>query len=476
MNNSISIHWFRQDLRLKDNPALHAAQSNSLLIPLYHYEEDIDSNDEIGSAGKVWLHNSLVSLNNSLNNKLCITKGSIIDEIFKLISIYKVEKVYWNFCVEPWRIQQDQSLKIQLEEKGIDVKIYNGSYLWSQNSIKKDDGTNYKVFTPYYRKGCLNALTPRIPLKKPLLNLVETNKHSLSIKDLQLLPYKGWYESFINYWEYGENGAQKKLDIFVEHGLSDYKEGRNFPEKPYVSRLSPHLHWGELSPNQAWYAVENNSSEKNIDHFRSELGWREFSAYLLYNYPSLQKNNLQSKFDRFPWNHNHNYLDSWKKGITGIPIVDAGMRELWETGYMHNRVRMIVGSFLVKNLLIDWRHGESWFRDCLLDADHANNSASWQWIAGCGADAAPYFRIFNPITQGKKFDSAGHYTKKFVPELKHLPSDYLFNPWEAPDDILSKANIKLGDSYPYPIVDLKESRNLALSAFGSLKDASHDSK
>ena len=237
-----------------------------------------------------------------------------------------------------------------------------------------------------------------------------------------------------------------------------------------MSFLSPYLHFGQISCHKIWHEVNKLPEDENIIHFKSELGWREFSYYLLHHNPGIKEKNIQPKFDNFPWVKNDSHFEKWKTGKTGIPIVDAGMRQLWNTGYIHNRVRMIVGSFLVKNLLLDWRLGEEWFNECLVDADNASNSASWQWIAGCGADAAPYFRIFNPVTQGTKFDENGNYTKKFVPELKNLPNKYLFSPWECPDDILNKIEIKLGIDYPYPIVNLKESRDKALNAFASLKN------
>jgi len=268
------------------------------------------------------------------------------------------------------------------------------------------------------------------------------------------------------------------LKDFLKDGINNYKDGRNFPSNANVSRLSAYLHWGEISPNTIWHAVQESFitdktkpdlQNKNKDTFLSELGWREFSHSLLYHFPSLPTKNLQSKFDRFPWQENQKNLEAWQSGSTGYPIIDAGMRELWQTGYMHNRVRMIVGSFLVKNLLIHWHHGESWFWDTLVDADLANNSASWQWIAGCGADAAPYFRIFNPVTQGKRFDPDGDYTRKYIPELSALPDKYLFAPWEAPDIVLEEAGIELGKNYPEPICDLKLSRERALKAFSQIK-------
>ena len=256
--------------------------------------------------------------------------------------------------------------------------------------------------------------------------------------------------------------------MYKRQGLSHYKDGRNLPAKPYVSRLSPHLHFGEISPNQLWHTVKSIGDDKHIDHFCSELGWREFSYSQLYHNPDLPTKNLQPKFNSFPWAKDSDLLRAWEKGQTGIPMVDAGMRQLWQTGYMHNRIRMIVGSFLVKNLRLHWHHGERWFWETLVDADLANNSASWQWIAGCGADAAPYFRIFNPVIQGKKFDPNGSYVRRFIPEIASLPDKYLFSPWETPDHILQESGIELGTTYPNPIVDLKQSRDEALAAFQSL--------
>ena len=273
----------------------------------------------------------------------------------------------------------------------------------------------------------------------------------------------------MDHWQIGEEGAYKRFQTFIKEGLSSYKEGRNIPSEPFVSRLSPHLRWGEISPNQLWYLVRNIGDDSNIDHFCSELGWREFSYSQLFHNPDLPRKNLQAKFDGFPWAENDDYLRAWQTGQTGVPMVDAGMRELWQTGYMHNRVRMIVGSYLVKNLRLHWHHGERWFWDTLVDADLANNSASWQWIAGCGADAAPYFRIFNPVTQGQKFDPQGHYIRQYIPEIAGLPNKYLFSPWEAPAEVLQAAGIKLDSTYPSPIVNLKQSREAALEAFKSLK-------
>ena len=472
--NKLSIFWFRQDLRLADNPGLSEAISKGIVLPIYIYD-DINSNEyEMGSASKWWLHNSLEKLNDSLNNKLSVYKGDALKILESLTKSYDVESISWNRCYEPWRIKRDKNIKSEIEKKGIEVNTFNGSLLWEPFNILKTDGTPYRVFSPYYRKGCLNAAPPRIPLKSPeISSLFKDEYNELTIEDLSLIPKVHWFDEMEKLWKPGEVGAQEKLYDFLDDGLFGYKEGRNFPSQKNVSQLSPHIHLGEISPNQVWYAAKQKEDEtgieKDLAHFLSELGWREFSYNLLYHFPTLPRENLQKKFDNFPWQENTDFSDKWKKGHTGYPIVDAGMRELWQTGYMHNRVRMIVGSFLVKNLLLHWHEGEKWFWDCLIDADLASNSASWQWVAGSGADAAPYFRIFNPISQGIKFDPEGEYTKKFLPELRDLPIKYLYSPWEAPADVLEQANIKLGENYPKPIVDLKESREKALDAFDKIR-------
>ena len=473
MSKGIAIHWFRQDLRLTDNLSLEKAAEFDAVLPIYILDDENSQEFKMGSASRWWLHHSLQSLNESLDCKLSIYNQNPKNVIKKLLEKYDVKAVFWNRCYEPWRIDRDIDIKAYLDDKKIENKSFNSHLLWEPWNISKDDGTPYRVFTPYYKKGCLNAEEPRLPSKNLKIDTIFYDHDCDQIETLDLLPLINWYSEIQEVWKPGEDGAQKRLDQFLEEGLSDYKEGRNFPFKENVSRLSPHLHFGEISPNEVWYQAKTKESvlgiQKSLEHFLSELGWREFSYYLLYHFPSLPKQNFQPKFNKFPWIKNESFLESWQKGETGYPIVDAGMRELWQTGYMHNRLRMVVGSFLVKNLLIDWREGEDWFWDCLVDADLASNSAGWQWVAGSGADAAPYFRIFNPVTQGLKFDPEGEYTKKYVPELKLLPNKFLFNPWEAPKEILEKAGIELGKDYPEPIVDLKYSRELALEAFGKTK-------
>ena len=479
MKKGTAIHWFRQDLRLSDNPALDSAAQYETLIPIYILDEVNSGEFKMGAASKWWLHQSLTKLNESLDGKLLVYQGNPHEILNKLIEEQEVSYVAWNRCYEPWRIDRDKEIKRNFEDKNVAVESFSASLLWEPWTISKDDGTPYRVFTPFYKKGCLNSEEPRLPAGKvDLSNLYSEDLSSDSITDLNLLPTIKWYKSFEEEWNPGEIGAEQNLNSFLDSGLLNYKEGRNFPSQEFVSRLSPHLHFGEISPNEVWYRAKTKEGisgiEKSLAHFHSELGWREFSYYLLYHFPDLPNKNFQEKFDIFPWQENEEFLALWQKGNTGYPIVDAGMRELWQTGYMHNRLRMIVGSFLVKNLLIDWRFGERWFWDCLVDADLASNSASWQWVAGSGADAAPYFRIFNPITQGLKFDPEGEYTKKYVPELRDLPNKYLFSPWEAPENILADAGIELGKNYPKPMVDLKLSRETALEAFATTKKENNE--
>jgi deoxyribodipyrimidine photo-lyase len=469
------IVWFRQDLRLADNPALDAAASAGVpILPLYVLDDDNAGEFEMGAASRWWLHQSLGALDASLDGGLVLFRGDATTIVPALARDVGASRVYWNRCYEPWRIARDTKLKSELRSDDISVRSLNGSLLFEPTDVLKDDGTPYKVFTPFYRNGCLaSGQSPREPLPRPAeLSLLECSA-GVTLADLGLLPDIPWYEEMASLWQPGEAGAHSRLERFLAEGIDHYKEGRDRPDLKNVSRLSPHLHFGEVSPNQVWYAAQEHGSRnsQDLEHFLSELGWREFSHNLLYHFTDLPVENLQHKFNRFPWRDDAQALKRWQQGMTGVPIVDAGMRELWRTGYMHNRVRMIVGSFLVKNLMIHWREGEAWFWDTLLDADLANNSAGWQWIAGSGADAAPYFRIFNPILQGEKFDPNGDYVRKYVPEIAAMPDRYLQRPWEAPTEVLKEAGIELGRDYPQPIVDLKASRERALEAFSSLQGA-----
>ena len=441
------------------------------ILPIYILDDLSPSPFKIGSASQIYLHHSLASLNKSLNDGLNLYVGNPKELIFQLIKKYNIENICWNRCYEPWRISDDAIIEKRLSDLNINYTVFNGSYLWETEEIKKEDGSYYKVFGAYKKK--VYFFEPRKPLPKPEnLILMKDYSNETTLQDLQLIPTHPWAHKIKENWTFGERVAQNKLDNFLHNRLSGYKKGRDYPGGNQTSKLSVNLHFGEISPHQIWESASNigrfNACEEDVNHFLSELIWREFSYYLLYHFPDLPRKNFQAKFDTFAWESNQKLLSAWKQGKTGYPIIDAGMRELWQTGYMHNRVRMIVASFLVKNLRIHWHQGEDWFWDCLVDADLASNSASWQWVAGSGADAAPYFRIFNPILQGEKFDSDGQYTIKFIPELEKLPSKYLFKPWEAPEKILRDSGIILGSNYPKPIIALKSSRERALSAYNFL--------
>ena len=415
------------------------------------------------------------SLDQSLQDKLNIFSGNPLQILSRLVEENQAAGVYWNRCYDAQSIERDGLIKSTFKDAGLQVKSFNGSLLWEPWQVLKNDGTHYKVFTPYYRRGCLQQSAPRRPLPAPEKMQLLKLDNSLAIDALSLLPEINWHKKMESHWDISEAGAMDRLDKFIFNGIQDYRDGRNFPDKENVSRLSPYLHFGQLSVNTAWHTARDAApvigNEKSLDTFLSELGWREFSYYLLYHYPQLPTENLQPRFDRFPWEKDgETELRAWQTGQTGYPLVDAGMRELWQTGYMHNRVRMVVGSFLVKNLLIHWHSGEQWFWDCLVDADLASNSASWQWVAGCGADAAPFFRIFNPITQSEKFDKQGDYIRRYVPELSGMPAKYIHAPWLAPAEVLETAGVEIGGNYPAPIVDVKASRERALDAFKLTRD------
>lgn len=469
-SQSVNIYWFRQDLRLKDNPALMAAIKQGQVLPIYILDDINAGENAMGAASRWWLHHSLANLNQALDNKLNFYCGDAHIILTELCKRLKVKNVHWNRCYEPWRIKRDSKIKQHLKSLEINVSSHNASLLLEPWQITKKDGTHYQMFTPYYKTFSQLAIS-NTPLAAPNIDVSFTiDPKAKSLADLALLPIINWDTGLSENWQPGEQQTHQRLQKFLATDLVDYHIGRDFPAKDRVSRLSAALHFGEISPLQIWHALSKRQVNDNIEHFKRELCWREFSYYLLFHLPHLATDNLRPAFDNFAWVNKAEKIQRWQQGKTGYPLVDAGMRELWQTGYMHNRVRMITASFLVKNLLIDWRIGAAWFWDCLVDADLANNAASWQWVAGSGADAAPYFRIFNPTTQAKKFDPTGQYIKRFLPELQYLPIKYLFTPWEAPEPILTEANIYLGTTYPKPMVDLKESRQRALDAYEKIKN------
>jgi len=469
---SKAIFWFRQDLRLFDNPALYkACQNHSEIILLYIQDKPLNKVKK--TAQSWWLHHSLKKLSESLQaHQLSLTlKTGQVEEIFQeLLSTNQIDAVYWNRCYEPMQIDRDQKLKSWLKQKKVHTESFNGFLLNEPWEVLNQQGGHYKVFTPFWKQ-CLKQMNI-----KPEAHITQwpkaLNCDGENLEDWQLLPENpNWAQDFSSYWSPGEEGAQQKLQAFINNKLYHYKEARNNPAVQATSCLSPHLHFGEISPWKIYrvccqYQLQHPEHDLNTQHFMSEMGWREFSYSLLYYFPKLTTDNFRPEFDQFPWHQYPEGLERWKHGQTGYPIVDAGMRELWHTGTMHNRVRMIVASFLIKDLFIDWREGAKWFDLTLLDADMASNYASWQWVAGSGADAAPYFRIFNPCLQGEKFDPQGAYVRTWVKELELVPNKWIHHPWDAPSGSLG---ITLGLDYPHPIVDHNQARHKALAYYQKIK-------
>lgn len=471
-----TLVWFRQDLRTTDNPALFAAAESGSVLPVFIHEDPQQTGDThpMGGASKWWLHQSLTALKQKLPG-LVFLKGDARHLIPKLARDAEVSNVFWNRRYEPHAIERDTEIKAVLKEEGFNGKSFKASLLFEPWELKTRTGGPFKVYSPFWK----TAQNLEVPDALPAPEEIRFVECPLSgrLEDFDLLPSSpDWAAGWEDIWKPGEDGALKRLNSFLTTGLPGYGELRNRPDLQNVSRLSPHIHFGEVSPRQIWHETRNrmlsNAETGNDGHkFLSEIAWREFAHHLLYHFPDLPTSNWRSTFDAYPWREEADDLKRWQRGETGYPIVDAGMRELWQTGYMHNRVRMIVASFLVKHLRIHWHHGEAWFRDTLLDADLANNSASWQWVSGSGADAAPYFRIFNPITQARKFDPEGHYVRRWVPALKNLEAPHLFEPFNAPQAALERAGVVLGKTYPLPIVDHAAARQAALDGYASVKAA-----
>ncbi len=480
MSAAPTIVWFRQDLRLDDNPALlHAVARSGPVIPVYIQGADGEGEWTPGAASKWWIHQSLAKLDESLcqrGSRLLIRRGKALPELRRLVKERGAGAVVWNRRHEPASIARDTAVKEALAADGIDCKSFNSALLWEPWTIKTQGGTPYKVYSPFWR-ACQAAEPPAEPLPAPsAIPSPETWPASLELHELELEPNIDWAGGIAQAWQPGETGALKLLERFLEGPVGDYGEQRNRPDLPATSRLSPYLHHGEISPRRIWLAVQQRLQAgaskpfaKGAEKFLSEVAWREFGYHLLYHFPETPLEPLRPEFDAFPWADDPAGLRRWQKGETGYPIVDAGMRELWTTGWMHNRVRMIVASFLVKDLFLPWQEGAKWFWDTLVDADLANNTLGWQWAAGSGADAAPYFRIFNPVTQGERFDPDGAYVRRWVPEIARLSNAYLHKPWEAPMKELSDAGARLGTVYPAPIVQHSAARERALSAWEDLK-------
>ena len=474
--NTPVILWFRNDLRLQDNLALLAASASGRpVIPLYILEDDAPADVRLGPAQLWWLHHSLDALETSLlrhGARLILRRGPVADVLDAMIAETDATAIHWNRQFAPSRIVSDNDLAAGLRERGLTVEVFDGQLLHDPSRLRSKSGGPFRVYTPFWRTFSA-GIGPRPAVSAPdSIRSCDLDIASDSLADWALTPTApDWAAGLRERWTPGETGAHARLAEFLDAGAVGYREKRDFPGAESTSRLSPHLAFGEITPFQIWHAVVEAGDIDGGDRqkFLQELCWREFSYHLLVNFPDMRERNLNASFDAFPWTGDTAALDAWTLGETGYPIVDAGMRELWQTGWMHNRVRMIVGSFLVKHLLVDWRHGERWFADTLVDRDPASNVASWQWIAGCGADAAPYFRIFNPMLQGQKFDPDGAYVRRFVPELADLPSEHIHQPWTAPAHELDRAGIVLGKTYPCPIVDHRMARDRALNAYQEMK-------
>ncbi len=468
-----TLLWFRQDLRLADNPALVDAADHGPVLPVYVLDEEAGG-WALGGASRWWLHGSLAALAKALGG-LHLARGDARAIIPALAKKAGANRIVWNRCYEPAAIARDTALKEALAKDGFAVKSFNSALLFEPWEIETQSGGPFKVFTPFWN--ALKKRTPAGPLAAPDAIDLALLEGSDSLEDWALRPAApDWAKGWSTLWTPGEAGAGDRLAAFLDEGLCGYGEGRDRPDRTHVSRLSPHLHFGEMSPRRIWYAVHQASDRDPALaadgwKFLSELAWREFAAHLLYHFPTLPQENWRTAFDAYPWHDDATGLEAWQRGRTGYPFVDAGMRELWQTGYMHNRVRMVAASFLIKHLRVHWREGEAWFWDTLVDADLANNAAGWQWVAGSGADASPYFRIFNPVSQGGKFDPDGAYVRRWCPELADLPDEHVHAPFEAPASVLEAAGIILGKTYPAPIVEHRNARAAALEGYEAVKAA-----
>lgn len=483
----IALMWFRNDLRLSDNPALLAAikwadQNDGVVLPVFILDPVIS--EQLGGATKWWLEKSLSALGENLsklgNGKeaLRLFAGDAGPTLENIADAKPIKAVFWNRLYDKPSTARDTEIKATLQDHGLTCESFKANLLFEPWEVKTGGGTDFKVYSPFWR-ACQKFPPPREPMKAPEgIKLFEgeiDGETDLAAFDLGPKPFD-WAGGFSERFTPGEQGAKDQLFDFIDERLVDYADMRDRPDHRVTSELSPHLRFGEISPYQVWhtanhFADANPGKGKTASKFISELGWREFAHHILFHATDLRSVPLQGQFKHFPWSDAPEALTRWQKGQTGYPIVDAGMRELWHTGYMHNRVRMIVGSILVKHLLIHWREGLAWFDDTLVDACPANNAFSWQWIGGCGADAAPYFRIFNPVLQGEKFDPQGEYVRQWVPELRDMPEQYIHKPWEASPLILKAAGVTLGKTYPELLIGLKEGRERALSAYQDMKQA-----
>lgn len=487
---TLALVWFRRDLRLADNPALHAAlERHERVVCAYIHDPDAEAPWAPGAASRWWLHHALAALDSSLRARgaqLVIRQGPALTRLRSLVKECGAEAVYWNRLYDPGFVERDRHVKEALRGDGRIAESFNGAVLVEPHAIRTGAGEPYRVFTPYWRAAQARLYqeleSGRAPLATPeRFPELERVPPSTPLGDLGLLPRVEWDRGLYEAWTPGEEGAHARLERFVESALDDYRHSRDRPALDATSGLSASLHFGEVSPLQLVARMRRRTAhggaagvQANVEWFVRQLGWREFAHHLLFHFPRTPEAPLHEKFAAMPWRPLREHasdLIAWQRGRTGVPIVDAGMRQLWRTGWMHNRVRMIVASFLVKNLLIPWIEGARWFWDTLVDASLANNTMGWQWTAGCGADASPYYRIFNPVLQSTKFDPDGAYIRRWVPELARVPDIAIHAPWQVDASLLAKAGVTLGGDYPQPIVDLAASRARALAAYEQVKAA-----
>lgn len=468
--------WFRSDLRLEDNPALAAAvERASPVIPVFIWSPEEENPWPPGAASRWWLHQSLDHLTERLaqaGSCLVIRKGPTQQALKELLSETKAVAVYWNRRYEPAIIARDAEIKKSIAAAGLDAQSFNSALLFEPWTIRNASQQPFQVFSSFW-KTCMKQGPPHKPQSAPRRPSAPSSwPKSLALDELALEPRIDWAGGLRAKWVPGEKGANHELKKFLSGTFEKYERERDTPDHESTSRLSPHLHFGEISPRRVWHslsALRKKSNAEAVDAYLRQLGWREFAHHLLFHFSHTTNEPLRKEFTRFPWQEDRELLHTWQRGRTGYPFVDAGMRELWKTGWMHNRLRLVVASFLTKHLRIWWEEGAYWFWDTLVDADLANNTLGWQWTSGCGADAAPYFRIFNPTLQGEKFDPEGNYIRQWVPELKRLPVPWIHKPWLAPEPVLVKANVRLGVDYPLPIVDHEDARRKALLAFEQIK-------
>ena len=470
-----AIVWFRQDLRLTDNPALTEAVARARpIIPVFILDNTADARP-LGGASCWWLDKSLKALAADLEargSRLILRRGDPAHQLNEIMAKTGATAVFWNRLYDKHAVARDSGIKSDLTADGVAVVSCNSGLLNEPWAVKNGSGEPYRVFTPYWRAARARVVEiPALPTPEHLA-APERWPDSDALADWSLHPTEPDWSSGFSGWTPGEAGASAALDRFLSGVIDGYSANRDLPGIEGASRLSPHLHFGEIGPRQVWRAVQaGKTAQPQADKFLAELGWREFNHHILFHWPDLPTANFKPAFDQFAWLTDNDGLRAWQTGQTGYPIVDAGMRELWTTGFMHNRVRMIVASFLIKDLMVDWRAGEAWFWDTLVDADIAQNAANWQWVAGSGADASPWFRIFNPVTQGQKFDAAGAYVRRWVSELSGLPDTSIHAPWTASEAELARAGVTLGETYPHPIVDHAVARDRALAAYANLRSA-----